>query len=215
MKLTDTKISEALIHLLRGVVYAESMPKTWQQILTNQGSIQDYLQVIGLELHIQKDDCYAWLGSQQELDSALPRLIPRRQLSYPLSLMLVLLRKKYVELSTLNEEGRSILKVSEIIDLMQGFLPYKVNEVKFIEQINSNLQQAMDMGFCKKLRPDEDEIEIKPIIKAFIDAQWLEDFDQQLAKYQQYSETMPITAEKKLESNTSMLLDVDRVKVKI
>ena len=129
--------------------------------------------------------------------------------------MLVLLRKKYVELSTLNEEGRSILKVSEIIDLMQGFLPYKVNEVKFIEQINSNLQQAMDMGFCKKLRPDEDEIEIKPIIKAFIDAQWLEDFDQQLAKYQQYSETMPITAEKKLESNTSMLLDVDRVKVKI
>ena len=195
MKPTDSKLSEALIHLLRGVVYSENMPKVWQKILNQKAAIQDYLQVIGLELHIHEEDGYAWLAAHETTDSNLPRLIPRRQLSYPLSLLLVLLRKKYSELSTLNEDGRSILKFSDIIDLMQSFLPYKVNEVKFIEQVSSYLQQAIDMGFCKRLKSDEEDIEIKPIIKAFIDAQWLENFNTQFALYQTHAASQPFTAE--------------------
>ncbi len=59
--------------------------------------------VLGLELHIDEAEGYAFLRSVAEFEespSPLPRLVARRPLTFQMSLLLVLLRKKLLELDT-------------------------------------------------------------------------------------------------------------------
>jgi hypothetical protein len=42
-----------------------------------------------------------------------------------------------------------------------------------------------ELGFVRRLRGEPQMIEVRRIIKAFIDAQWLADFDQRLAAYRE------------------------------
>jgi hypothetical protein len=43
------------------------------------------------------------------------------------------------------------------------------------------------MGFLRRLRGADDKFEVRRILKAFVDAQWLADFDQRLAAYQAHA----------------------------
>lgn len=42
-----------------------------------------------------------------------------------------------------------------------------------------------ELGFIRRLRGQGQMIEVRRIIKAFVDAQWLADFDERLAEYRQ------------------------------
>jgi hypothetical protein len=39
------------------------------------------------------------------------------------------------------------------------------------------------MGFLRRLRGKDDQFEVRRILKAFVDAQWLGEFDRRLADY--------------------------------
>ena len=47
------------------------------------------------------------------------------------------------------------------------------------------MNKIADLGFVRRLRGQEQMIEVRRIIKAFVDAQWLADFDERLAEYRQ------------------------------
>jgi hypothetical protein len=55
-----------------------------------------------------------------------------------------------------------------------------------VDQIDAHLNKVIDLGFARRLRGQEQMIEVRRILKAFVDAQWLEDFDQRLQAYQQH-----------------------------
>lgn len=57
-----------------------------------------------------------------------PRLIARRPLSYPVSLMLALLRKRLAEADAGGGDARLVLSREEIAELMRVFLPDGTNE---------------------------------------------------------------------------------------
>jgi len=42
---------------------------------------------------------------------------------------------------------------------------------------------AEELGFLYRLRGQEQQFEVRRILKAFVDAQWLSDFDQRLKDY--------------------------------
>jgi len=42
---------------------------------------------------------------------------------------------------------------------------------------------VIELGFLRRLPGEEDTYEVRRILKAFVDAQWLADFDQKLAEY--------------------------------
>ncbi|MDN6298134.1 MAG: DUF4194 domain-containing protein [Halomonas sp.] len=186
----DNSLSLALIKLLKGVVYQDSDPGLWQHIITLQPRIRDYVATLGLALHLDEAEGYAWLATREEEDDAeaLPRLMSRRRLSYPVSLLIALLRRKLAEADTTGGDARVILDREEVVSLMRTFLPDSSNEARLVDQIDSHLNKVAELGFIRRLRGQQDKIEIRRIIKAYVDAQWLNEFDQRLAEYYQHED---------------------------
>lgn len=185
----DQELSQVVVPLLKGVVYQEDNSTLWQQLLKLQGRVSDYVAVLDLELLCDEAEGYAFLRSRRddtEADqAAIPRLVVRRQLSYPVSLLLALLRKKLAEFDASGGDTRLILSRDDIVELIRIFLPAGSNEVKLIDQVDHHLSKVAELGFVRRLRGQGQMFEVRRIIKAFIDAQWLADFDQRLAEYRQ------------------------------
>ncbi|MCA1765747.1 MAG: DUF4194 domain-containing protein [Desulfobulbaceae bacterium] len=181
------ELSSVVVPLLKGVLYREENPGLWNSLLGRQGSVRDYVAVLGLELMLDEAEGYAFLRSQPESGAdgtnTVPRLVARRQLSYPVSLLLALLRKKLAEFDAGGGDTRLILSRDEVLELIRIFFPAGSNEVKLIDQLDATLNKIVELGFIRRLRGEGRMIEVRRIIKAFVDAQWLADFDQRLAEY--------------------------------
>ena len=111
-------------HLCKGVVYAYTHEKVWRHLLPLQTQIRDYVAVMGLTMVVDEAEGYAFLRSRDEDDDAeraIPRLVPRRALSFHVSLLLALLRKKLAESDASGAETRLILTRQQIIDMIQLF----------------------------------------------------------------------------------------------
>jgi hypothetical protein len=94
------ELSSVVVPLLKGVLYQQDNPGLWSSLLNLRANVRDYVAVLGLELMLDEAEGYAFLRSRQDEDeqAAMPRLVARRQLSYPVSLMLALLRKSWQSL---------------------------------------------------------------------------------------------------------------------
>jgi hypothetical protein len=185
----EAELSPPLIALFRGVVYADSQPQNWQQLLRLQARIRDYVAVLGLELMLDESEGYAYLRQRPRSDDEpdLPRLVPRRQLSYPVSLLLALLRRKLAEHDAAGGDTRLVLTREEIVDLIRMFLPETGDEARLVQRIDTHINKAIELGFLRRLRGQTGRFEICRILKSFVDAQWLAELDQRLADYRAYA----------------------------
>ena len=192
--ISDNDLSTLVILLLKGVIYQDGDASLWNALLLLQARVRDYVSVLGLELVLDEAEAYAFLRSrpqnqETEDDAAnkLPRLIARRQLSFPVSLLLALLRKKLAEFDASGGDTRLILSRDEIVELIRVFLPETSNEAKLMDQMETHLNKIVELGFLRKLKVGTGQIstfEVRRILKAFVDAQWLAEFDMRLASYQ-------------------------------
>ena len=164
-------------------------------------------------LVLDEAEGYAFLKSRPEPDEddsspRLPRLIARRPLSFPVSLMLALLRRKLAESDANGDETRVIMTRDELIDLVRVFIPEGTNEARQIDQIETTLNKVVELGFLHKLKPaagstaQPANYEVKRILKAFVDAQWLADFDARLASYKETLSTGAHAGSAALRKNT-------------
>jgi hypothetical protein len=103
--------------------------------------------------------------------------------------MLALLRKRMAETDASGGETRLVLTRGEIAELMQVFLPQGSNEARLIDQLDTTIGKVVELGFLRKLKPAAGTLqqpahyEVRRILKAFVDAQWLADFDARLESY--------------------------------
>ena len=180
-------LSALLIPLLKGVTYRADAAAHWGALLQLQGRVRDHVAVLGLELLLDEAEGYAFLRSRPEPDDdaapRLPRLVARRPLSFPVSLLLALLRKKLAEFDAVGGETRLILSREQVAELLRVFLPEGSNEARLIDQVDTHLNRIIDLGFVRRLRVQDNMFEVQRILKAFVDAQWLADFDARLAGY--------------------------------
>jgi hypothetical protein len=183
-------LSALVIPLLKGVLYQESDPAVWSALLGLQARVRDYVAVLGLELVLDEAEGYAFLRSRTGADddeaAKLPRLVARRPLSFPVSLLLALLRKKLAEFDAGGGETRLVLSRDEVVELVRVFLPVGSNEARLIDQVDTHLNKVAELGFVRRLKTQPGQpatIEVRRILKAFVDAQWLADFDARLAAY--------------------------------
>lgn len=188
-------LSTLIIPLLKGVIYQEGDAGLWNALANLQARVRDYVAVLGLELVLDEAEGYAFLRSRAEAEDdaapRLPRLVARRPLSFPVSLLLALLRKKLAEFDASGGDTRLVLTRDQIVDLIRVFLPESSNEAKLVDQIEAHLNRIVDLGFLRRLKPGSGAssgqaavFEVRRILKAFVDAQWLADFDLRLAAYQ-------------------------------
>jgi len=183
-------LSALVIPLLKGVLYQESDPAVWSALLGLQARVRDYVAVLGLELVLDEAEGYAFLRSRTGADddeaAKLPRLVARRPLSFPVSLLLALLRKKLAEFDAAGADTRLVLSRDEVVELIRVFMPVGSNEARLIDQVDTYLNKVAELGFVRRLKTQPGQpatIEVRRILKAFVDAQWLADFDARLAAY--------------------------------
>jgi hypothetical protein len=184
--------------LLKGVLYQDGDARRWSHLLTLQNRVRDYVTVLGLELILDEAEGYAFLRSRQfdtvedeqaDNSDAIPRLITRRQLSFPVSLLLALLRKKLAEFDASGGETRLVLTRDNIVELIRLFLPDSSNEARLVDQIERHINKVVELGFLRRLKSttptSQPSYEVRRIIKAFVDAQWLSELDAKLETYRQ------------------------------
>jgi hypothetical protein len=184
-------LSVLAITLLKGVLYREGDEPLWSALIDLQARVRDYMAVLGLELVLDEAEGYAFLksrpdASQDEAAAKLPRLVARRPLSFPVSLLLALLRKKLAEFDAGGADTRLVLSRDDIVELVRVFLAESSNEARLIDQIEVQINRVVDLGFLRKLKTTSGppSFEVRRILKAFVDAQWLAEFDARLGAYQ-------------------------------
>ncbi|MFA7657323.1 DUF4194 domain-containing protein [Acidithiobacillus thiooxidans] len=188
-------LSVLLIGLLKGVLYRENDERQWAALLQLQVRVRDYVAVLNLDLVLDEAEGYAFLKSRPEPTEddpspRLPRLVARRPLSFAVSLLLALLRKKLAEFDAGGGDTRLVLSRDNIVDLVRVFLPDGPNEARLIDQIETTINQVVELGFLQKLKTaggataGPANYEVRRILKAFVDAQWLAELDERLASYQ-------------------------------
>ncbi len=188
------ELSQLLVYLLKAVLYREDDERLWGSLLRLQARVREQAAVLLLELVLDEAEGYAFLKSRPEPDEGeaqprLPRLVVRHPLSYPVSLMLALLRKRMAEFDASGGDTRLVLSRDEIVELMRVFLPDGTNEARLIDQVDTRIAKVVELGFLRRLKPaagsaqERGHYEVRRILKAFVDAQWLAEFDARLEVY--------------------------------
>ncbi|MEA3228487.1 MAG: DUF4194 domain-containing protein [Campylobacterota bacterium] len=176
----------AIIALLKGLVYKNENEKIWSELIDGSfGAIQDYFVVMGLDVILDDVEGYAYLQNRvyEDGETTLPKLIRSRELSYKVSLLAVLLRKRIVDFDMQNENTKAVVTLDDIREQIILFLPKTNNEIKLIKEIDTTVKKVEELGFLRKLKNQTDSYEIKRSIKTFVDAQWLNDFNKRLQEY--------------------------------
>ncbi len=182
-------LSASIVSLLKGVVAREDNEARWQTLMHVEPRVRDYVAVLGLELILVEDEGYAFLRQRPaDSDDPLPRLVSRHQLSYPVSLLLALLRRRLAEHDASGGDPRLIVDIAEMIGAVQVFLPEGNNEARITDQITTHLRKISDLGFIRFLTSDSQKFEVKRILKQFVDAEWLLELEARMAGYQKDQE---------------------------
>jgi hypothetical protein len=178
-------VGSAIIRLMQGVVYRESDEDTWVALERSGGGVRDHFAAIGVEVVVDDTEGYAYLRSRPEVEGqeALPRLVRRRSLTYNVSLLLVLLRRRLLEFETSGSEGRLVVNRGQIVEMLRVFQADSSNEARIVDQAERTIGKAAELGFLRPLRGQADHWEVRRILKAYVDAQTLSDFADKLKQY--------------------------------
>ncbi len=195
MPRSELSLPLAVTSLMKGVVYRDTHEKAWRHLIPLQSRVRDYVATIGLTVVVDEAEGYAFLRSRPDEDAdpdvdpvasdiAIPRLVHRRSLSLHVSLLLALLRKKLAEFDAQAADTKLVLTRDQIVDLIRIFLPAGANEARLVDQTDGHIGKVVDLGFLRRVK-DDNAYEVRRVLKAFVDAQWLADLDTKLAEYAQ------------------------------
>lgn len=172
-----------IVPLLKGVIYRDADDKYFSALITASARIEEYLDVLGAQLFLDESEGYAFIrNKERDEDDRMPKLVARRPLTFDVSLLLALLRKRLAEHDT-RDGGRLIVTRDDMVQLVSVFMAESPNEAQRVDKVEATINKIVDLGFLHKLRKQDHTYEVRRIIKAFIDAQWLAEFDVQLHKY--------------------------------
>lgn len=176
----------AVIRLFQGVIYSDDKA-AWECLIQYQRDIKQYFSGIGIEVFIQENEGFAFL-KQKESDPSqegyLPHIIERRQLSYPVTLLSVLLFEKLIEFDMKGGDSiRLIIDREEIKDSVRIFLPEGTNEAKLTDRVDTHIKKLVEIGFLRPLITSPNKFEVRRILKAKISADGLQEIKEKLREH--------------------------------
>jgi hypothetical protein len=195
--------SGVLISLLRGAVYAEDGAQ-WEVLLSYETPIREYFEKIHLDIYLEKIEGFAYLKSRDPESVAedvsgiassgapdgdpLPRLVVRRQLSYDVTLLCVLLREALMDFDySESNSQRLVLTRDAIREMLKTFYGERANEVKLANKFDTTINKVEELGFINKLSGEQGNFEVKRLLKAKIPAEALREIKEKLTKYAELS----------------------------
>jgi len=179
-------LSAILVRLMKGPVFSDEYPTVWNSVLQRRTEIGDYFSKMELDLFVDESEGFSFLKQRESEDGEeLPRLISRRELPFHTSVLMVILRKKLLEFDTYQAGARPVVEREELQRAMSVFYPETSNEVKRRDEIERHINRAKDMGLLRSMKDNDENLEIRRVIKAVISASWLADLDKKLEEYRE------------------------------
>ncbi|WP_343693388.1 DUF4194 domain-containing protein [Chitinophaga sp.] len=185
-----------VVKLLKGPVeYVEK--SAWEKLLQYKVELIIFLQQLGLTLVLDEQDGYAFVKhAMSEDEEAYVSWVQRRSFSYEESIMLVLLREMMAEFEISDSSSRELIKKRrEIKEYAELFFKEGASRIRFLKDIDRLIDKVEENGFLQKIENhdliDEQKFRIRKIIKAKVDSEALEQFQQQLLAHQE----SPVEAE--------------------
>lgn len=176
--------SLVLIQLMKGPVYRDTHERLWGHLLEARHQVSDYVAVLGINSVIDESEGYAYLRSRPvDNDAEFPRLVARRALSFHVSLLLALLRKRLAEFDATSADARLIISRDQMIEMLRLFMADSSNDARLVDAIDAHINKVVEFGFLRRLRDERDLYEVRRILKAYVDGQWLSEFDARLNGY--------------------------------
>lgn len=180
-------VGDAVIPLLRGVVYSGTHTRAWAAITRMESTIRDYVRPLNLDLFVEPTEGFAYLRRRKDVEPGSPMLLRRRALPYRVSLMLALLRRQLAHLDTQGDVARLVISREDLVEMVRTYHPERGNETRLHDAVDADVNKLVEMGFCRRIRGQEGQVEVLRVVKAFVDAEWLAEFDQRLAAYAAYA----------------------------
>lgn len=185
--------SKAVIKLLKGVV--ENNDVVWNDLLTYQADIQNYISTMGVEFIVKKDEGFAFIKQTILDDDKTINLVSRRQYGFEVSVMLVVLRHMLEDFDsnpTLSQATDKYVTAEDIKEETEMFLPASYNKVKFEKELDNNIEKIIGFGFLVSPQNKEGEkrYRIHRIIKEKVTLDDLLDFKKQLNDYDTAAESI-------------------------
>ncbi|MCH3917370.1 MAG: DUF4194 domain-containing protein [Spirochaetia bacterium] len=195
--LSDSKSwGDLCVRLIKGPIFQDDTPDVFSKIVTWKNQIDAYLHVIGLTLVLDTTDDYAYLAQLEDeegnVKGSLQRLMIRHPLSYEASLILVILREELDKMDAGEKHDfGAILKESQIAELVEPYYDQTMDRIRYKNIIASNLNILESMDLIKQIkRPTEGtlplgqdrEYLLRPLIRAKVSAQFMNDFKLRLEK---------------------------------
>lgn len=184
--------SRAVVRLLKDIV--EKNDAVWDDVLTYQSDIQDYIGTMGLELIVKKDDGFAFVKQLKLDDDKTMNLVSRKQYGFEVSVMLIVLRQILEDFDSnpTMQATDKYVTAAEIKEEAEMFLPASYNKVKFENGLDSHINRIIEFGFLvpPKHQEGEKRYRIHRIIKEKVTLDDLSDFKNQLNSYDTGNESL-------------------------
>jgi hypothetical protein len=181
--------AHVIIKLLQGAIYSDE--KAWKDLQTWNTPIQDYFNRIGIKLIINDVDGFARVMQPEADDNEenpLPRLMRKQSMNYETTLLCVILRE-YLEEHDILSEGRKLyLTEKEIKERIELFYKEQANKSKLWKDLSRPINNLVSMGILKinredRANRDNNQYEVKRIIKALVNNEKLEEIKERLQSY--------------------------------
>ncbi len=168
----------ALVSLLKhGVVLAAQKSKLFDAICRYQSAVRGHLADVYLRLVLDEKTGVAFVAGRDESDADDEKeavsLITRRTLSLYDTLLLLVLRKHYQERESVGEQ-RIIIDIERIEASLTPFLPLTNSMKSDRRKLVAALNKMLEKRLLTKVRGSNDRLEITPIIRYVVNAEFLE-----------------------------------------
>ncbi len=175
-----------VVRLLKGPVEVTDT-NAWEDILNYQSEINKYLANIGIELIVKRDEGFAYIKQIVDDDDRTTGLIPRQQLGFEISVILIILRQMLEEFDSNMDElyaTERFVSADELKERIEIFLPERFNRVKLLSEIDAYINRIVSLGYLKLIKRDNvNTYQIHRIIKEKVTLDKLQEFKDKLQEY--------------------------------
>lgn len=175
-----------VVRLLKGPVEVTDT-NAWEDILNYQSEINKYLMNIGIELIVKRDEGFAYIKQIVDDEDRTTGLIPRQQLGFEISVILIILRQMLEEFDSNMDElyaTERFVSADELKERIEIFLPERFNRVKLLSEIDTYINRIVALGYLKLIKRDNvNTYQIHRIIKEKVTLDKLQEFKDKLQEY--------------------------------
>ncbi|MBI9102191.1 MAG: DUF4194 domain-containing protein [Spirochaetales bacterium] len=185
----ETKdFAPVVLQLLKGILQYED--KDWTDLLIHQRAVRAYFADIGLELHLNEADGYAYLAQplDEEEEQPLPRLTRRIPLSFEVSLLCVLLREEMDAFEAGASEALYLyITLSDFREKLQVYFKENLDQIRLFRELDRYVRKVEELGLISQSNRGKENQEpiyrVSPLTKAKVSLEFIGEFKRKLEEH--------------------------------